>query len=303
MIVLIVGLGSIARKHVYALKQLRPEAEIYALRSGHNSEEVGGVKSITDINQLNGKPDFIIISNPTQFHADTIVNLLPLGVPLFIEKPLFDRIDNIQTVLKDIEESNLVTYVACNLRFHPCIRFVKHYLSTSAQRINEINSYCGSYLPDWRKGRDFREIYSAIPELGGGVHLDLIHELDYLSWLFGMPTAQQKFLRNSSSLEIAAVDYAHYVLDYDSFVASVTLNYFRRDAKRVLEIIFEDTTLIVDLRANTVSSNGEIIFTTPVDIYFTYIEQMRYFLQSVDDGQALMNDVREAYEILKIALK
>ena len=92
-----------------------------------------------------------------------------------------------ETLVKRINQSNLLTYVACNLRFLECIQFLKERLDSQKKFVQEVNVYCGSYLPDWRPGKDYKTIYSAIKEKGGGVHLDLIHELDYIYWLFGKP--------------------------------------------------------------------------------------------------------------------
>ena len=46
MRVLIIGLGSIARKHINAITKLVPEVEIIALRSSVDAPIVNGVKNI-----------------------------------------------------------------------------------------------------------------------------------------------------------------------------------------------------------------------------------------------------------------
>ncbi len=172
-------------------------------------------------------------------------------------------------------------------------------MQSSYDKINEVNVYCGSYLPDWRPGKDFRTLYSADPGRGGGVHLDLFHELDYLVWIFGQPIKHNGTFRNVSSLNINAIDYANYVLCYP---ASVILNYYRRKAKRVMEIVFSDKTWIVDLLKNEIRDENEIlIFASEFEIMDTYKKQMSDFIEGLKSNSPL-NTLKESVEILKICL-
>jgi hypothetical protein len=84
---------------------------------------------------------------------------------------------------------------------------------------------------------------------------------------------------------------------------SVTLNYFRRDAKRTLEVVCEEGTFTVDLLKNSVDFQGQTVFSSYQKIADTYEKQMRYFMQQWNTGILPMNQVEEAYEILKICLK
>lgn len=52
MNVLIVGLGSIARKHIAALRSLEPEVQIYALRSTRFSNSVDGVTDLFSMKEV-----------------------------------------------------------------------------------------------------------------------------------------------------------------------------------------------------------------------------------------------------------
>ena len=301
MKILIIGLGSIASKHISALKQIDPNAELYALRSSKNTNKIQGVNNIFSLDVLKVlQIDFVIISNPTSAHYETLKSLVSFKIPLFIEKPLFSELDNGKLVRK-IQENNIITYVACNLRFLDCLRFSKKYIEQ--KRINEVNIYCGSYLPDWRPGTDYRLGYSANKELGGGVHIDLIHEIDYAYWFFGKPKIVTKMFSNVSSLDISANDYANYLLGYDSFNTSVILNYFRRDAKRTLEIILEDETILVDILKNKVYRNDDVIFESDKTIVDTYKDQLRFFIDEIVSKKKKFNTVEEAYEILEICLQ
>jgi predicted dehydrogenase len=300
MKVLIIGLGSIARKHIAALREIDPGVELFAMRSSRASKEVEGVIDLYELDKVRKLDiDFIIISNPTFKHKETIGNLIDLDRPLFIEKPLFDKLVG-YALLKLIAEKKITTYVACNLRFLDCLRFCRKFVA--GKRINEVNIYCGSYLPEWRPGLNFREVYSANKEMGGGVHIDLIHELDYAYWLFGKPAFVKRNTSSVSSLKIDSIDYANYLLGYDHYNISVILNYYRRDAKRTLEVVCEDGSLNVDLLKNEVAWNGKMIFDTKQDISDTYKEQMKFFTENILRGECSFNTVDEAYEILKICL-
>ncbi len=303
MNVVIAGLGSIACKHIQALHNLDIPFIIYALRSGKGSRTVEGVIDIYSLNELQDKKvDFAIVSNPTAEHISTIRLLSDLKCPLFIEKPLSHRPD-IEACVTDTVNSGLLTYVACNLRFLDCLQYIKNALAGAEVKVNEVNAYCGSYLPDWRPGTDFRNVYSADASAGGGVHLDLIHELDYLYWLFGMPEQVTSCFGSRSTLGISAYDYANYCLAYPSFHAGVVLNYYRRDARRTLEIVTGKETWEVDLRTNTVKAGNRMVFESSRTIQDTYTAQMDYFVGLVRNRESRsFNTIEDAYNVLKICL-
>lgn len=304
MKVLIIGLGSIARKHIHAIQQVNPDARLFALRSTEPADTIDGVENIFSLDNLPDKPDFTVISTPTYMHLESIRTCLNLGVPLMIEKPLLHELQPALDFEQELDGKNVTTYVACNLRFHPLIVFLKSFMAEHKPRINEVNVYCGSYLPEWRPGKDFRMLYSANPEMGGGVHIDLIHEIDYVYWLWGKPEETVSLKRNLSSLEIKASDFAAYHLLYPNFTANITLNYYRRDLKRNIEIVFDNETWNADLvKCEIVANTGRIVFSnTHYSILNTYVEQMKYFINCINGNKQPMNNYKEALEVLSITL-
>jgi len=304
MNVLIVGLGSIARKHIEALQVLKINAKIYALRSNSNAEIEEDIENIYDLESINIVFDFAIISNPTHLHYEFIEKLAQKNIPLFIEKPAVNTLENVDKLLDIIDDKKLITYVACNLRFHPCITFLKNKIDSELPRIDEINVYCGSYLPNWRPGKNFRTIYSANALMGGGVHLDLFHELDYTTWLFGLPNKSKSVLKNISSLEIDAIDYANYILEYDGFTANIILNYYRRKPKREIEIVLDENTWTIDLIKNEIKNdnNEYLLKISNFNIKETYVLQLEYFINCLKNKQTPMNSFRDSLENLKICL-
>ena len=52
----------------------------------------------------------------------------------------------------------------------------------------EADFYCGSWLPTWREGKEYSQTVSANSDRGGGVLLELIHEIDLAHYLIGAPS-------------------------------------------------------------------------------------------------------------------
>ncbi len=304
MKLLIIGLGSIAQKHIDAIIKINQFATIYALRSNINAKTFTNIIDLYKLSDVPNDIDFILISNPTSLHSKTILNVIDFNKPLFIEKPVFDSVINNNEIVRLIKEKNIKTYVACNLRFHPALIFLRDYLSSNNLKVNEVNVYCGSYLPNWRPLQDYTKSYSANQKLGGGVHLDLIHELDYTIWIFGKPVNYESIKRKVSNLLIDTFDYTNYNLSYPDFNVSITLNYYRSKPKRQIEIVLENEILICDLLTSTIlNSENKIIFIdNEFDFSKTYVNQMNYFINNLKNEYIYMNDINESFEILKIAL-
>lgn len=305
MNILIVGLGSIGKKHLSVIHTLYPLANVFALRSRRKSKTYENAKNIYSTDELNVNIDFVIISTPTYLHENDIIKFSKLGCPLFIEKPVLHNLKNIDSINSILLSNNIKTYIACNMRFHPGIIHLKNYVDNNKSKINEVNVYFGSYMPYWRNEIDFRENYSSHADMGGGVHLDLIHELDYCIWVFGYPKSIKSIFRKVSNLEINSIDYTNYILFYDDFTLNIKLNYYRIDSKREIEILTNDTTVVYDLIQNKVIDNKlkQILYQDEFSMIDTYKNQMRYFIENINNTQTkLMNNFEESIKILKIAL-
>jgi len=301
MKILIIGLGSIARKHINILKEISSEFKFYALRSSKLSANWRDVTNLYTWEEVKSNHYyFSIISCPSSLHLKFIQKLSNLEIPLMVEKPLFVSKNQLNTFI----ESNIkppMLYVAFNMRFHPLIIFIKQYLLELKPKILEVNSYCGSYLPDWRQ-INHQKTYSSFKNLGGGVHLDLMHEPDYLIHLFGMPFKVNKSYRRVSDITKDSYDYSNITFGYKDFSAQIILNYYRRDKKRVLEIITSNSTLEIDFKAGRIVDlvNKCLIFELKGDLMMeSYKNQMNYWLEAVEKNHVSINDYIEANEILE----
>ena len=130
-----IGLGSIARKHIVALRQINKDAIIYAVRHQKGSSEKEGIKNIAFSDLKNINLDAIIITNPSVYHAQNIIDLVDLGIPLMVEKPICVSNDQWSKLNELSTRNTPLIYTACNLRFHPLIKFLKDYLKRKTNNI------------------------------------------------------------------------------------------------------------------------------------------------------------------------
>ena len=188
-----VGMGSIGKRHLNNVCQLiTSQGNTYSIdlyRSSMTRELPEDVSAIVANQYLSSQEvqkeyDMVFITNPTSLHIDTAVKFRPFTKAFFIEKPVYSSSDVDEHVIALLDE--IPSYVACPLRYNTVLQYVKQ--NVDLEKVISVRAMSSSYLPDWRPGQDYRETYSAHTELGGGVDIDLIHEWDYLTWIFGMPT-------------------------------------------------------------------------------------------------------------------
>ena len=295
------GMGSIGMRHARNLRHLLgtrgQKGEIHALRSGRGGEMPEGLvdKSCAYWDDLEPPYDLVFVTNPTVMHYETLLKAESLGKSIFIEKPVFHSSFVASGIPRSL--SGKTVHVACPMRFHPIIEHLKARLPGE---LFAARLLCSSYLPDWRKGRDYRTVYSARRELGGGVPLDLIHELDYARWLFGQPEKVLRISGKYSALETDCDDGAAYIMTCGGRLVEVHLDYFGRKPRRELELFCEDDTFVCDLLRRTVTSllSGETTTFPQEDLYE---KEMTYFLDLSERGGQSFNSLEDGMATLRIA--
>ena len=301
-----VGMGSIGKRHLKNVCQLIASqgdtCSIDIYRSSMTRELPDDVKELVANQYLCSQDvqreyDMVFITNPTSLHLETAVKFRPFTKAFFIEKPVFDT--------SDVEESTITlldgipSYVACPLRYNPVLQYVKQHVDLA--KVVSVRAMSSSYLPDWRPGQDYRETYSANAELGGGVDIDLIHEWDYLTWIFGMPTECLGIAGRFSNLEINSNDTALYVAKNDKQTFELHLDYFGRKTQRTLDIFTQDDTIQCDIVGGTVSYLKEgrtLDFNSERNAF--QMAEIHHFFDIAEGRAANDSSVRHGVEVLKL---
>lgn len=297
--ILIVGFGSIGRRHVRIIKKLFPDIFITVLRhkdcDPKDSEIIDFHNCTTSIDKaISLKPQAAIIANPATKHLEFAKQLAQKRIHLLIEKPIAASSQGIKEFINLCIEKKIVLMTGYNLRFLPSlIDFRKQIKLNKIGNLYSIRTEVGQYLPNWRTDSDYRKTVSSQKDLGGGVLLELSHEIDYLSWIFGPIKWVKSNVSRQSELEINVEDTANIILGFESslngeLIATLNMDFIRHDTVRQCVVIGEKGTLRWDGISGEVQyfpENGkewEVLFSSMPEKDFTYIEEIKHFFFSIE---------------------
>lgn len=317
--ILIIGYGSIAKKHIRLLRELMPSAHIALLRHSQVSDIPVHVDTL--LNSMDDakkfRPELTVVCNPSSMHIPAAIQMAENGSSLFIEKPLSSNVVGCDKLIQIIKRNKLVSRVGYNLRYSPSLRFFKDLVAEHCfGRPLMVSCEVGHTLKKWRDGVNYANTVSASRELGGGVLLELSHELDYLHWIFGKFSWVSSNLATQSDMLLDVEDTASLLLEFrdisapKKLLARLSLDFIRHNKTRYCEVIMERGSLRWDGIAGTVESFSEgegswqIIFDYGPDLDGTYLAQWHDFLEaygrrdvntdSIEDGLYIVSAVMAA---------
>ncbi|WP_236687718.1 Gfo/Idh/MocA family protein [Candidatus Nitrosotenuis cloacae] len=312
MKILVVGYGSIGKRHVNNLMKLK-NVEILVCSKNKDTDQLkkNGIQVYDSLAKcLDEKPDIGFVCNVTSLHVKTAIKLAQSGCHLFIEKPLSNSLADINRLITLIRKKKLITMVGCNLRFHKCIQGIKKEIQNNEiGRIISVRVESGSYLPNWHPWEDYRTSYASLKKLGGGVVLTCIHEIDYLCWFFGNVDQVFSFTGKFSDLEISVEDLSAILLKFKkNIIAEVHLDYFQQPDFRSCKVIGTKGTIYWDSETNEVhlydTDKRKWIRKIKLKNYERnemYIQELSYFINCVRNKKTTMNTVNDALKTLQVA--
>lgn len=294
--VAVLGQGSIGRRHASLLREIG--CRVVAFDPSPEAVYQDGAEPAASEDEALGAAHAAVIASPTSEHVPQADRALSHGCHLLVEKPLARDDTGVADLLREARRSGRLLAVAMNLRFHPGPVAVREaVVSGRIGRPLTGRFTFGSYLPDWRPGTDYRRSYSARSELGGGVLLDVIHELDYAGWILGPPVEASGWITRVSDLEIDVEDVALAHVRYESgAVASFDLDYLDRSYRRGCRIVGSSGSVEWDQAGGTVALLGPEGHAERIDVgrdfAATYREQAVAWVEAVQRGDPELADTR-----------
>jgi predicted dehydrogenase len=210
MRVLVIGSGSIGRRHHDNLQALGASSRLVSWRT----EGLGGtLAAMTDA-------EAVVIATATDIRLPLIEAAAARGLPIYIEKPLAFRPDEVEAIAEVAAPVATRSMLGLMLRYHPAVR------ALAAADLSDVFQFAltiGHDVTQWRQNWRFSESYAAKAK-GGGVLLDLCHELDLAACLFpGLEVTRVESLGHAA---FPGVDFASRVsLRRGGVVGDVSMDY------------------------------------------------------------------------------
>ncbi len=318
---LVVGLGSIGQRHVRNLRTLCGDTiDLSAFRVRKDGRVLGdrmsvvaesgldehyGIRGHSSLRAaLDERPDAVLVCNPTKLHLPVAYAAAERGAHLFIEKPLSHDLDGTDDLVQLARQQRLVVLVGFQMRFHPCFREARRMLSEDAiGRVVAARLMIGEWLPGFHPWEDYRTGYAAREDLGGGVVLTLIHEIDAALALFGMPKRVFSLGGHRSSLELNVEDFASTLLDCEVRGRPVSVHvqqdYLQLPGSRRWEILGDAGRIEIDLTVPSLTridreGTAEIRTFPGFERNTLFLDEMRHFLACLDGCESPVASLTDA---------
>jgi len=311
--ILVVGLGSIGRRHVANLRALG-WTRIRAVRSRGSSFDDDELDLPVDRDlsiALSRRPLGVIVSNPSAHHVIVALQAARAGAHLLIEKPLSDELRGVAELESLIAARRLRALVGFQFRCNPGLRQIRTWLRAGAiGSVISAQAHWGEYLPDIHPWEDYRAGYAARLELGGGVLLTLSHPFDYLRWLLGEIAHESTIESRRDTLRLAVDTCVDVTARFASGAsAHVHLNFVERPRNHRLTLIGTEGTLTWNdsdsaARRYDVDSRTWETVRAPegFERNWMFRDEMRHFLACVRGEEQPICTIADGRAALEMAL-
>jgi predicted dehydrogenase len=255
--VVIVGKGSAGKRHARIVAEHIPDVELLHVGA---RDFINGNLMLEDLLDFKGRSglSFAIVASPAPTHHDIALPFLNRGIPVLIEKPLASNVADARGIVAAAAKSGALVKVGYVMREYEDFARVEQLLTKNVIGKPYFGRFdVGQYLPDWRPAEDYRATVSAQAALGGGVLLELSHEIDLALKLFGCPSEVSCEADRYGGLDLDVEDSATLALLYGapgerSMKAEIRMDFLRRVPSRTLEVHGSEGVLIWDALSHSI---------------------------------------------------
>jgi predicted dehydrogenase len=308
----IIGLGSIGKRHARIVKEYLPNVKLHIVRSGKGPnlydpmfDDVPIYDSVTAL--IKKDVDAVIICSPSSVHIEQSNDLIKANIPILIEKPLSNNLDKIHDFQKLALNSRVPVLVGYCLRHSDSLNKLGELLSNNVVGdVSYVRIESSSYLPNWRPDSELINTVSANKSLGGGVLLELSHELEYAIRIFGPFIKVYATMNGSDSVLGLDVEESVDILltNQNNINVSIHLDFCNRALERSCRVYGNHGILLWDgIKDMTTLSKDGILnecwaFDQTRDDLFK--AQLEHFIKCISGEQSPLVPLNMGVDVLKL---
>jgi len=306
--ILILGAGSIGKRHLKNFKSLGCEVGIFEPRNDRRIEaySLGAKWIFTDYNKVlehlseptTVRFDGILIGTPPHIHAQQIIDICnnEIKIPIFSEKPLTTTLEDAKRVQDAvIKNGNPFMLGYCWRAAEPIKKITSLLIDNKIGKPLHANMTMAAYLPDWHPWEDYRDFFVSKRSWGGGALYEN-HWLDLMLWWFGMPNELMAVCDKISDLELeeGTDDNVDVIFTYNNGLrVYLHLDLYSRPHNKSIEIVGDKGTLQWSYNPNfVVYSNDELLDFEEAQIWhYNHIQRNDMFLAEAQGFLDLIDGV------------
>ena len=304
MKVAVLGYGGIARKYLELLRETEfdepLEATVMRARpipfdDGHRWACLS--RGMPDV--LDFAPDCAIVASPATEHIRQARALADVGSHLLIEKPLSASLAGVDDLIGICKNKGLTLMVGYNMAYLDVLSaFIEKARAGIVGRLLAIQANVGQYLPDWRPHLDYRNSVSVGADRGGGVIMELSHELEYVDRLIGGTAEIFCFAGDSGLLEADVEDCADIVMkSSEGVVAQIHMDMLQKKPSRMCRIFGSEGSASLDiLGALAAAEDRNKMYRDQLAHFFQCVKGLATPLVSGERGRRVMELILAAKE-------
>ena len=307
--VVIVGLGSIGRRHARLLAS-RGDLEVEWCESSADSlesakDEMGEPSFVhaSFEDAVASRPQMLVIATPHAQHVDQSIAALKAGIHVLCEKPLSDSLSAAKDLAAVAENGRAVFTVGFQLHFHPALQRVKALIEEGVVgSVHDVHALVGTYITLINS----KSTYQA--GLLGALFMDYAHQPDVFYYLLGkVPSGIYATGRQGGRLPLQSnPNVAVVVCDYeDSLIATIHLNYLQMPDRHEYEIIGDQGWISVDMFKGKMiigkqSDGSTRVETFPNDKDSWYQSEHSAFLEAIAGKRPPESPARDAIVSMEV---
>lgn len=294
--ILFIGSGSISQKHISLINKKKFNIFLISRRK----KKMKDIK-IIDFNyakKLKFIHCFLCCDSNSRLKVFNLIK--NNSKTFFFEKPISDNYLKAKNFFRKKNNNKLKKkiYIGYVFKHHNLLRLLKKYIKkTKVNDILNIEIISKSFLPNWRKNIKYESSVSANKKKGGGVLLELSHEINFLIDLFGYKNIKllNKKIYNSKCLKIDVEEHASILcLIKQKILCSMVLDFNSFFLERKIQIKTKNKYYNLDLIKGTLevySRNNKKVYRSKKEMKKMFKRQMYYFLNKSNFNSSVTNAI------------